>query len=97
MSGSRTATPTNANADPNSHRLGTGQELVYCHRCQNEWYRNEHGLTCPNCESDFTEIVSERAGLVYGSLGPSFPRCVAFYACSWADIFPQIQIGDEGS
>lgn len=32
-------------------------DLVYCHECENEWYRREHGLTCPDCHSDFTEIV----------------------------------------
>lgn len=30
---------------------------MFCHRCENEWYRDEHGLTCPECHSDFTEIV----------------------------------------
>ncbi|KAF3918703.1 hypothetical protein AA313_de0207957 [Arthrobotrys entomopaga] len=33
------------------------RELVYCHRCQNEWYRDQHGLECPSCHSDFTEIL----------------------------------------
>lgn len=31
--------------------------MVYCHQCENEWYRDEHGLTCPECQSDFTEII----------------------------------------
>ncbi|KAK4103500.1 hypothetical protein N658DRAFT_514346 [Parathielavia hyrcaniae] len=35
-----------------------GREVVFCHACQNEWYRDEHDtLTCPSCESSFTEIV----------------------------------------
>ncbi|KND90462.1 putative RING finger protein P32A8.03c [Tolypocladium ophioglossoides CBS 100239] len=33
------------------------REVVYCHACSNEWYRDEHGLTCPECDSDITEIV----------------------------------------
>ncbi|KAK6343290.1 hypothetical protein TWF730_010884 [Orbilia blumenaviensis] len=35
------------------------RELVYCHECQNEWYRDQHGLVCPGCRSDFTEIVED--------------------------------------
>lgn len=34
-----------------------GREVVYCHACQNEWYRDEHGIVCPRCESEATEIV----------------------------------------
>ncbi|KAI9835621.1 MAG: hypothetical protein M1838_005270 [Thelocarpon superellum] len=34
-------------------------ELVFCHECQNEWRKNEHGLTCPECHSDFTEIIEQ--------------------------------------
>jgi len=33
------------------------RELVYCHQCENEWYRDEHGIICPECQSDFTEII----------------------------------------
>ncbi|KAK4544530.1 hypothetical protein LTR36_004102 [Oleoguttula mirabilis] len=33
------------------------RDMVYCHQCENEWYRDEHGLTCPECQSDFTEII----------------------------------------
>ncbi|KAK3711555.1 hypothetical protein LTR37_009546 [Vermiconidia calcicola] len=33
------------------------RDIVYCHQCENEWYRDEHGLACPECHSDFTEIV----------------------------------------
>ncbi|KAK6336667.1 hypothetical protein TWF718_009460 [Orbilia javanica] len=33
------------------------RELVYCHSCQNEWYRDQHGLVCPDCSSDFIEIL----------------------------------------
>ena len=37
----------------------TGREVVYCHACSNEWYRDESGLICPECEGEITEIVSE--------------------------------------
>lgn len=40
------------------------RDLVFCHECENEWFRDEGGLTCPECTSDFTEIVS----------GASLPR-----------------------
>lgn len=44
------------------------RELVFCHQCENEWYRDEHGLVCPECTSEFTEVVS------------LFPDpCLAFY------------------
>ena len=33
------------------------RDIVYCHECENEWYRDEHGLECPECHSDFIEIV----------------------------------------
>lgn len=33
------------------------RELVFCHQCENEWYRDEHGIICPECQSDFTEII----------------------------------------
>lgn len=32
-------------------------ELVFCHQCNDEWYRDEHGIVCPECQSDFTEII----------------------------------------
>lgn len=41
-------------ADRESH----GRELVFCHQCQNEWNRDEHGLECPECHSEFVEVVS---------------------------------------
>ncbi|KAH6667250.1 hypothetical protein B0J14DRAFT_489908 [Halenospora varia] len=38
---------------------GSGsQVVVYCHRCHNEWYHDENGLTCPRCESEITEIIT---------------------------------------
>ena len=33
------------------------RELVYCHECQDEWFRDDSGLVCPTCGSDFVEIV----------------------------------------
>lgn len=33
------------------------RELVFCHQCENEWYRDEHGIICPECQSDFTECI----------------------------------------
>ncbi|EON63618.1 hypothetical protein W97_02846 [Coniosporium apollinis CBS 100218] len=39
-------------------RPGENRELVYCHQCENEWYRDEHGLVpCPECQGEFTEII----------------------------------------
>ncbi|KAI9672501.1 MAG: hypothetical protein M1817_003267 [Caeruleum heppii] len=39
-------------------RSQTGhRDTVYCHECENEWNRDEGGLTCPRCSSEFTEIV----------------------------------------
>lgn len=37
----------------------SGREVVYCHQCQHEWYKAEHGdsLDCPNCHGGATEIV----------------------------------------
>lgn len=40
-----------------SQPASTERELVYCHECQNEWYRDEHGIVCPECQSDFTECI----------------------------------------
>ncbi|KAG9256486.1 uncharacterized protein F5Z01DRAFT_672468 [Emericellopsis atlantica] len=34
------------------------REVVFCHACSNEWYRDQHGLICPQCEGDIIEIVS---------------------------------------
>ena len=36
------------------------RELVLCHGCDNEWWRNEHGLECPRCECEIVEIVRHR-------------------------------------
>lgn len=33
------------------------REMMFCHQCENEWFRDEHGLECPECHSDFTEVI----------------------------------------
>ncbi|KAI0482749.1 hypothetical protein GGR56DRAFT_205680 [Xylariaceae sp. FL0804] len=37
-----------------------GREVVYCHACERNWYRDERpdSLTCPSCQSQITEIIS---------------------------------------
>lgn len=35
--------------------------VIFCHECSRQWYRDEDGLSCPNCGSEFTELV-EQAG-----------------------------------
>lgn len=32
-------------------------DRMFCHACGGVWSRDDSGLTCPHCESDFTEIV----------------------------------------
>ncbi|KAF4125268.1 E3 ubiquitin-protein ligase RNF115/126 [Geosmithia morbida] len=34
-----------------------GREVVYCHACRHEWYRDQHGIVCPHCDGDITEII----------------------------------------
>jgi hypothetical protein len=34
-----------------------GKEIVFCHMCNSQWYRDQHGLICPVCEGEITEIV----------------------------------------
>lgn len=37
----------------------TGErEVVFCHACSHEWYRDQHGLICPQCDGEIIEIVS---------------------------------------
>ncbi|KAL4879101.1 amidohydrolase family-domain-containing protein [Aspergillus karnatakaensis] len=36
--------------------MDTG-DRVLCHHCGRVWPRNSHGLDCPHCGSDFTEII----------------------------------------
>ncbi|KHN97897.1 uncharacterized protein MAM_04286 [Metarhizium album ARSEF 1941] len=64
---------------PDGHLdAGAGREVVFCHACSLEWYRDEQGLICPRCESDITEIVSlendpRRMGDSSASTSPSLP------------------------
>lgn len=34
-------------------------QMVMCHECEEEWYRQEHGLICPECRSEFVEILED--------------------------------------
>lgn len=33
------------------------RELVYCHACASEWYKDDRGLECPNCHGGAVEII----------------------------------------
>lgn len=47
-----------SHAERHGHLDATaGREVVYCHACAGEWYRDENGLTCPECHGEITEIV----------------------------------------
>lgn len=35
------------------------REMMFCHECHDEWYRDERGIICPECGSEFTEIVRD--------------------------------------
>ncbi|KAF2127542.1 hypothetical protein P153DRAFT_294879, partial [Dothidotthia symphoricarpi CBS 119687] len=35
------------------------RDMMFCHECADEWYRDQHGLSCPECGSDFTEIIED--------------------------------------
>ncbi|KAJ5991411.1 hypothetical protein N7499_003827 [Penicillium canescens] len=38
--------------------MESDSDRMFCHACGGVWLKDEaHGLTCPHCESDFTEIV----------------------------------------
>lgn len=43
-------------------------QTVMCHECEEQWYRQEHGLICPACRSEFVEILEDLPGQ------DSFPR-----------------------
>ncbi|RKK66050.1 hypothetical protein BFJ69_g15742 [Fusarium oxysporum] len=38
-------------------RADGDREVVYCYECGADWYRDEKGLTCPECSGEMTEIV----------------------------------------
>ncbi|KAI5926742.1 hypothetical protein F4810DRAFT_484091 [Camillea tinctor] len=64
-----------------------GREVVYCHGCEREWYRDEHpderpgSMACPHCHSEIVEIVDPNndprdmndPGFLFG-LGHQRPR-----------------------
>ncbi|KAL2206591.1 hypothetical protein CC79DRAFT_1370005 [Sarocladium strictum] len=35
-----------------------GREVVFCHSCSYEWFRDEQGLVCPRCQSEISELVN---------------------------------------
>ena len=50
--------PAAGSGGQGGHLDATGpREVVYCHQCDNEWFQDTHGLICPRCEGDVTEIV----------------------------------------
>jgi E3 ubiquitin-protein ligase RNF115/126 len=51
----------NQNAPPQSQQPAH-RDMMFCHECDDEWYRDQSGLTCPACGSDFTEIVRQTTG-----------------------------------
>ena len=48
-----------------------GDERVICHLCSHEWFLAHGGVTCPNCESEFTEIVDRSLTLAQMEEGSS--------------------------
>ncbi|KAF5965590.1 1-phosphatidylinositol-4,5-bisphosphate phosphodiesterase [Fusarium bulbicola] len=36
------------------------RDVVFCHECSAEWYRDEDGLVCPQCQSDVVEITEPK-------------------------------------
>lgn len=65
------ADPPPGQMGPSRHLDASGpREVVYCHQCYNEWYKEQSDLTCPRCHSGATEIVSS------GSQGPSGKRWI---------------------
>lgn len=42
--------------------------MVMCHRCDNEWYNDEHGLKCPQCQGEAVEIVGPHIPATEGTL-----------------------------
>lgn len=49
----------------------SGREVVYCFKCDGEWYRDEHGIMpCPACHNDVTEVVSIYSFGLAHTMGP---------------------------
>lgn len=40
-----------------SSAMNPDPQTVMCHECEEEWYRQEHGLVCPACGSEFVELI----------------------------------------
>ncbi|CCT74224.1 related to 1-phosphatidylinositol-4,5-bisphosphate phosphodiesterase [Fusarium fujikuroi IMI 58289] len=36
--------------------------VVLCHQCSARWYRDEDGMQCPKCQSEFVEILEPESG-----------------------------------
>jgi len=34
------------------------RDVVFCHQCDNEWFQDDHGLECPRCGGEVTEIIT---------------------------------------
>lgn len=47
------------------------REVVYCHQCDHEWYQDESGLVCPNCQGEITEIITVESDPRPGRPGPA--------------------------
>lgn len=50
------------------HLDATGErKVVFCHHCENEWWQDDHGLVCPRCDGEVTEVVRLRhnSSLIY--------------------------------
>lgn len=43
--------------DRNAPAPPSQRDIMFCHQCENEWYRDEHGLACPECHSEFCEVI----------------------------------------
>ncbi|RKL25843.1 hypothetical protein BFJ72_g13961 [Fusarium proliferatum] len=38
------------------------RDVVLCHECSLRWYRDEDGMQCPKCQSEFVDIVDPESG-----------------------------------
>ncbi|KAI0099961.1 hypothetical protein GGR51DRAFT_383201 [Nemania sp. FL0031] len=50
-----------------------GREIVYCHNCRNEWYKDGHepsNLSCPRCGLECVEIVTPESDPRVESINP---------------------------
>lgn len=68
------STPSTSYRSSNTPAPAPGQtpnrDIMFCHQCASEWWRVEHGVTCPDCGSDFTEIVDSTSS---ATAGPTVP------------------------